>query len=137
MMFGKIGPAAKYINNDDSIKGVHSLDEQIKDILQDKHPQARNVEPQIILEHTAAPPEPVIFEAITANSVQKVARNMKGSGGPSLVNSDIWKDFLCSKALNSSAQTQLCQSIADLARRLCTWWSKKTQHNFKSISLTF
>ena len=62
----------------------------------------------------------MIFEAITANSVQNVARNMKGSGGPSLVDSDIWKDLLCSKALNSTAQTQLCQSIADLAKRLCT-----------------
>ena len=32
MMFGKIGQAAKFINNEDSVKGVHSLSEEIKDI---------------------------------------------------------------------------------------------------------
>ena len=45
---------------------------------------------------------------------------MKGSGGPTLVDSDIWKDFLCSKAFNNASQQQLCQSIADLAKQLCT-----------------
>ena len=40
MMFGKIGDAAKKINNDDSIKGVHPLNDEIKDILQQKHPKA-------------------------------------------------------------------------------------------------
>ena len=38
MMLGKVGEAAKKINNDDSIKGVHPLNEQIKNILQDKPP---------------------------------------------------------------------------------------------------
>ena len=37
MLMGKLGDAAKKINNDDSIKGVHSLDDNIKAILQKKH----------------------------------------------------------------------------------------------------
>ena len=36
MMFGKVGEAAKKVNNDDSVKGVHPLSEEIKDILQKK-----------------------------------------------------------------------------------------------------
>ena len=35
MMFGKIAEAAKKINNDDSIKGVHELTDSIKTILQE------------------------------------------------------------------------------------------------------
>ena len=39
MLLGKLRDAAKKINNDDSIKGVHSLDDNIKAILQKKHPK--------------------------------------------------------------------------------------------------
>ena len=120
MMFGKIGEAAKYINNDDAIKGVHPLNKEIKDILQSKHPEGREVDQEVIIDYTATTPEPVIFEEITAKTVQKVARHMNGSGGPTLVDSDTWKDFLCSKSFNNASQQQLCQAIADLAKRLCT-----------------
>ena len=88
-------------------------------ILQEKYPKGREVDENIILEQTSAPPQPVIFEAITAESVQKVAKNMKGSGGPSLVDADTWKDFLCSKAFGNTS-LQLCQAVADLAKILCT-----------------
>ena len=120
MMLGKIGPAAKYINNEDAVKGVHPLSGEIKDILQSKHPEARPIHQDTILNSDNLPKvEPVIFEEITAEKVQRTARNMKGSGGPTLVDSDTWKDFLCSKAFASAPQLQLCQAIADLAKRLC------------------
>ena len=48
MLLGKVGDAAKKINNDDSIKGVHELNNEIRDILQEKHPQARPVDPEIV-----------------------------------------------------------------------------------------
>ena len=35
-MFGKVGEAAKKINNDDSVRGVHPVTDEIKDILQAK-----------------------------------------------------------------------------------------------------
>ena len=119
MMFGKVGQAAKYINNDDSVKGVHPLNEEIKNILQEKHPKSREVDDEIILPQTADPTQPVIFEEIDADTVQKTARYLKGSGGPSLIDSEIWKDFLCSKAFGNTS-LQLCQSIADVAKILCT-----------------
>ena len=68
-MFGKIGPAAKYINNDDNVKGVHPLTEEIKEILQSKHPAGRDADPEIIYECTAEQPQPVIYEEITSDSV--------------------------------------------------------------------
>ena len=121
MMLGKIGPAAKYINNEDAVKGVHPLNEEIKNILLSKHPEARPIHQDTIYDSENVPAvEPVIFEEISAEKVQKIARNMKGSGGPTLVDSDTWKDFICSKAFNSASQLQLCQAIADLAKRLCT-----------------
>ena len=120
MMFGKLGPAAKFINNDDTVKGVHTLNQEIKQILLDKHPKSREViNEEIFLPMTAEPPEQIIFEEITSNQVQKIAKNMKGSGGPTQVDSEIWRDFICSKAYGK-ASTNLCQSIAGLSKRLCT-----------------
>ena len=119
MLLGKIGPAAKYINNDDSVKGVHSLTDEIKEILQSKHPAGREADLDVICELTKEPPQAVIFEAITGDEVYKIAKNMNGSGGPMLIHSDTWKDFLCSKA-HGGTSVELCQTIADLAKVMCT-----------------
>ena len=119
MLLGKLGDAAKKINNDDSVKGVHPLNDQIKDILLAKHPESRDAEPDIILPQTSIPPQPVMFEEITAETVYKTAKRMRGSGGPTLIDSDIWKQFLCSRAFGNAA-TDLCQAIADFTKILCT-----------------
>ena len=74
MLLGKLGDAAKKINNDDAIKGVHSLDSQIKDILLAKHPESQPAQPDVLLPHTSAPPQAVLFEEITADSVYKTAK---------------------------------------------------------------
>ena len=119
MLQGKPGDAAKKINNDDAVKGVHSLSPEIKDILQQKHPKSREASPEILLPLTSVPPQPVLYEEITAHAVYKIAKNMRGSGGPSMIDSDIWKQLLCSKAYGNAA-TGLCQAVADLAKILCT-----------------
>jgi hypothetical protein len=43
---------------------------------------------------------------------------MAGSGGPSKVDADMWKHILCSKTYGKKS-VQLCQSIADITKRLC------------------
>ena len=44
---------------------------------------------------------------------------MKGSGGPTQVDSDMWKDFTGAKSLGKAPE-QLCQAIAETAKILCT-----------------
>ena len=120
MLLGKTGAAAKFINNDDAIRGVHELTDEIKSILVDKHPGARVVHPDVKIPSSNQPnPEPVIYEEISVDLVQKIARKMQGSGGPSQIDTDMWRDFTCSKIFNKTSQT-LCQSIADTAKILCT-----------------
>ena len=122
MMFGKIGDAAKKINNEDSIKGVHTLSDEIREILQEKHPKAREVDPDIIIQQENISPETVIYEEINADLVYKIAREMKGSGGPTLVDADMWKNFLCSK-IYGKASTGLYQAVSDMAKILCVGMS--------------
>ena len=119
MLLGKIGEASKKINNDDEIKGVHQLTDDIKEILQEKHPKCRPVNPDIIIQDSNISNQPVIFEMITSDLVERVARNMRGSGGPSQIDSEVWKNILCAKVYGK-ASTDLRQSIADLAKMLAT-----------------
>ena len=119
MLLGKVGDAAKKINNDDSIRGVHELSSEIKDILQQKHPKGVDPPEEVLMQTTRVPPQPVIYEEITAEKVYRTAKQMKGSGGPTLIDSDTWKQFLCSKIFGN-ARVDLCQAVADLTKILCT-----------------
>ena len=118
MLLGKVSPAMKYINSEDDTKGVHSLSPQIKQLLQDKHPNARDVSEDIRLPQTAVEPEPVIYEEINGTSVYKAAKLIQGSGGPTLIDADGWRHILCSKSFGN-ASSELCEAIADLAKKLC------------------
>ena len=64
MLMGKLGDAAKKINNDDSIKGVHPLSNEIKNILQKKHPKGREIVPETVLQPTSTPPQPVMYKEL-------------------------------------------------------------------------
>ena len=119
MLLGKISQAMKFINNEDSTRGVHTLTDEIKQILEEKHPKARDISEDILIPPTADEPEPVIFEAIDGTSVYKAAKQLQGSGGPSLMDADGWKHILCSKSYGS-ASSDLCEAIADLAKKLCS-----------------
>ena len=121
MLLGKIGPAAKYINNEDAVKGVHNMNEEIKAILQSKHPEAKASDPSALLQQSQndGETENVIYEEIDAELVRRTANVMKGSGGPTQIDSDMWKDFTGAKALGKAPE-KLCQAIADAAKLLCT-----------------
>ena len=120
MMHGKIGQAAKFVNNEDEVTGVHNLTSEIKEILLQKHPEAGEMHPDtILLSINDENPEPVIFEEIDALLVQKIAKKLKGSGGPTQIDADMWKDFTGAKALGKAPE-QLCLAIADTAKILCT-----------------
>ena len=117
MMLGKVASAARYINNEDAVKGVHELNEEIKEILLSKHPEARDIDPEVRIHSTNEQhPEPVIYEEITVNLVQKTAKKMKGSGGPTHIDADIWKTSHVQKSLKSvtnsmSVNCRYCKNL--------------------------
>jgi hypothetical protein len=119
MLHGKVGQAMKYINNEDVTKGVHTLNETIKELLQEKHPKAREAAAEILLPESAPTPHPVIYEEIDATKVHTAALKLQGSGGPTQVDADGWRRILCSKAYGNLS-VNLCQAIAELAKKLCS-----------------
>ena len=118
MLLGKVGPACKLINNNDSVTGVHKLTAVIKQALADKHPKAEEMHSEVLLPVTRPTPNPVIFEQLTAEVIQTSSKNLNGSGGPTLVDTDSWKYFLCSKSYGRHPY-HLAEAICGLAKRLC------------------
>ena len=96
MFLGKVGQACKFVNNDDCVKAVHKITESVKQALAAKHPEGQVLYPEALLEITRTTPHPVIFEQITADTIQKCSKELSGSGGPTLIDADSWKHFTCS-----------------------------------------
>ena len=119
MLLGQVGKAVKLINNNSDIKGVHNVTRKVKGILEAKHPKGKKAPSSLKLEITKSDPQPVIFDCIDAEAVHKVAKNVYGSGGPTLIDADCWKHILCSKSYGK-ASVQLCGAIAELAKKLST-----------------
>ena len=118
MLLGKVSKAMNHIDHDDITLGVHQITDEIKELLEEKHPAGSDAKPEVLLPLTADPPQPVIFEMIDAESVQKAAKKIQGSGGPTLIDADGWRHILCSKSYGKHS-IDLCESIANLAKKLC------------------
>ena len=118
VLLGKLRQAMKFINHEDITLGVHPLSDTIKDLLIQKHPKSKEADEEILLPDTTPEPLPVVFEEIDASKVYRAAMQLEGSGGPSLLDAEGWKHMLCSKSYGN-ASVNLCQAIADLAKKLC------------------
>ena len=84
-----------------------------------KHHKAEDLHPGAILPITKPPPNPVIFEQITAELIQRSSQQLTGSGGPTLIDADAWKYFLCSHAFGKQTY-HLAEAVSCLAKCLCT-----------------
>ena len=110
MLQGKVKQALKLVNEDNNIDGVHTLTDEIRNILESKHPDPEPVENDNIQPNRNIVEE-VIFEDIHCDAVKKAAKSTFGSGGPTKIDSEIWKTLLCSKAYGNRTD-QLCKEIA-------------------------
>ena len=119
MFVGKVGQALKFLDNNSDIKGVHKLNRQVKGVLAEKHPCGEKAPHDVKLVVTAPEAEVVIFEQINAEVVQLTAKYVNGSGGPTLVDADMWRHLLCSKSYGKTTN-HLCGVIAEFAKVLAT-----------------
>ena len=119
MFAGKVKQATKFINCDDSVKGVHKMTESVKSALAQKHPKGEECFPEALLPITRPLPNTVIYEQITPEIIQRSSKKLSGSGGPTQVDADIWKYFLCSRAYGRHTY-HLAEAVSGLAKRLCS-----------------
>ena len=120
MLQGKLKKALKFVDEDDSIVGVHELTPEIVTELERKHPKPEPVDESIILPEQNIIVQPVIFERIDSEAIIRSAQNIHGSGGPTRIDADTWKNLICSKAHGSEGM-QLSEEIEpNLSKRLCS-----------------
>ena len=125
MMEGKVKQALRLVDSDNVITGVHEVNEQVRNALQEKHPEGQEANPEILIDGDIPRVEEVIFENIDAQAIQDAAKSTFGSGGPTKVDAQIWKGILCSKAFGRLSD-ELAHEVALLARRICV---KHIEHN--------
>ena len=120
MLQGKTKQALKLINHDDKITGVHSINQHVRTVLQDKHPEAEPCHPEVIVTRAEQDTvENVIFEEIDRELVKRAAKRTSGSGGPTQIDADVWQHILCSKYYGTLSDS-LADEIANFAKKLCT-----------------
>ena len=118
MLQGKVASALRWLDAQCSMSSLE-IDENVIHKLKEKHPPAQPSSQKDMLNGPLNRVEEVIFDQIDGNSIHRAAMTTKGSGGPTAVDADAWKRFLCSKSFGNSCN-DLCESIARLARQFCT-----------------
>ena len=116
---GKINPALRLLKDDLSAGSILPINNESLELLHEKHPKARPLYDELILEGPVNKIERVIFDAITPELIQKIALKSKGAAGPSLLDAEEWKRMIGSKTFGNSG-LDLCRSIASFAKILAT-----------------
>ena len=129
MLQGKVRAALRMLTNKskggplpiDTRMSTH-LDQPITtvcDKLLKKPPPGQPAYPDAFMSSTTPRPvtHPVVFDCLDGASIRIAALHTNGSAGPSGIDSTGWR-CLCSSFQNASAD--LCNSLASVARKLCT-----------------
>ena len=94
------------------------MNDAIRNILQEKHPAAEEAQDNVLDNSALLRVEDVIFERINGSLVQQSAQNTSGSGGPTKIDAEIWKNLICSKGYGKYSES-LAEEIAVFAGGLC------------------
>ena len=115
---GKVRAALRMLSEGGAGGVAHSSPEVLQKLI-DKHPKARDADPDALLPGHFLPVPSSLFDALNGDVIQNIAMNSKGAAGPYGMDASDMRTLLCSKRLGRAA-SNLCEAIADLARRLCT-----------------
>ena len=113
---GKLRAASKLLNEMNS--APLEINNEVLSILKQKHPPGKMGGRAVIENPTPNVVEPITFEGIDSNLIYRAALNTRGSGGPTKIDSDTWRQMLCSKSFLPASEN-LCEQVSILTRRLC------------------
>ena len=87
--------------------------------LQLKHPEGKKASQDILLTDTAETIDPIKFENIDAEKIEKPAVKTQGGSGPSDIDADVWKRILTSKQFGRSF-IDLFKVFAEVSKKICS-----------------
>ena len=119
MLEGKVRQAMKLVDAESDVAGLDDVTERVREILKSKHPPAEDIQLDALCnKELSTNVQEVVFENIDLHSVQLAAKNLKGSGGPTKIDAEIWTHILCSKSYGK-LKDELSEEVALATRRLC------------------
>ena len=115
---GKIGAALKFLDKNVE-HGVLNSNEAVINKLKDLHPMPLEVLPNTLLQGPIEEISPATFHCMNEQNILKAANQVKGSGGPSLLDAKQWRRILCSKHHKNEGK-ELREELAYFARKIAT-----------------
>ena len=119
MLQGQVKKALKIVNHANDIDGKHDITIDIQKKLKEKHPNVAELKQSGIIDKPETNAERVISENITQDDIKSNTKNSSGSGGPTQIDMDTWREMICSKSYGTHSK-MLADEIATLAKRLAT-----------------
>ncbi|KAL5248881.1 hypothetical protein ACHWQZ_G017912 [Mnemiopsis leidyi] len=84
-----------------------------------KHPKAEPKHNDVALEGPNFLPPKVTYHPIDAQAIYLAAKNTNGAAGPSGIDADGWKRFLCSRSFGKET-SNLCLAISEFTRKVAS-----------------
>lgn len=123
---GKVNAALRLI--DDNMMGnVLPLNDQTLNQLKVKHPEGTVAAQSTLVEGPIEKIPPVIFDEITGETVRKAVISVDGAAGPSGLDADAWTRLLTCRSFGAASR-DLCNTIALMARKMCSKGITSTDH---------
>ena len=119
MLQGQVKKALKIVNHANDIDGKHDITIDIQKKLKEKHPNVAELKQSGIINKPETNAERVISENITQDDIKSNTKNSSGSGGPTQIDMDTWREMICSKSYGTHSK-MLADEIVTLAKRLAT-----------------
>ena len=119
MLQGQVKKALKIVNHANDINGKHDITIDIQKKLKEKHPNVAELKQSGIIDKPETNAERVISENITQDDIKSNTKNSSGSGGPTQIDMDTWREMICSKSYGTHSK-MLADEIATLAKGLAT-----------------
>ena len=116
MLLGKVSAALRW-NGSQRSKLLDTSPTVIQE-LKKKHPESSPSLESSLMKGPIEEVDAVIFDSIDSSRIEKVARDLSGSGGPSGTDAETWQHILCSKQFKKKPEL-LKEAVAVLARKLC------------------
>jgi len=132
MLQGQVKKAFKIVNHASGIDGKHDITTDIKKKLKEKHPKAAELKQSAITDEPETKTQRVIFENITQDDITSTTKNSLGSGGPTQIDMDTWREMICSKSYGTHSK-MLADEITTLAKHLA---ADTIPHDYISTLLT-
>jgi len=112
-----VNSAIRFLDADADRKGILPLTKDVVADLKKLHPDPGIAPDNILKKGKPTPLNPIIFEAITGDSIRITAMRTKGSAGISGRDSEHWRRLLFSFG---DVSIRLADALAAMARRICT-----------------